>query len=75
MMFNEFCETTGLHGWKYLTRVRVKSGDCVKQETFSIINFPSTSHILCNFPGQKSTPDIEGVPLFQSITWFNIDSL
>ena len=23
MMFNEFCETTGLHGWKYLTRVRV----------------------------------------------------
>ena len=21
MMFNEFCETTGLHGWKYLTRV------------------------------------------------------
>ena len=22
MMFNEFCETTGLHGWKYLTRVR-----------------------------------------------------
>ena len=21
MMFNDFCETTGLHGWKYLTRV------------------------------------------------------
>ena len=21
MMFNEFCETTGLHGWKYLTKV------------------------------------------------------
>ena len=24
MMFNEFCETTGLHGWKYLTRVTKK---------------------------------------------------
>ena len=25
MMFTEFCETTGLHGWKYLTRVRVET--------------------------------------------------
>merc|ERR1719397_402527 len=22
MMFHDFCETTGLHGWKYLTRVQ-----------------------------------------------------
>ena len=28
MMFNEFCETTGLHGWKYLTRVT--GTDCSK---------------------------------------------
>ena len=21
MMFSEFCETTGLHGWKYLAKV------------------------------------------------------
>ena len=22
MMFSEFCETTGLHGWKYLAKVK-----------------------------------------------------
>ena len=30
MMFNDFCETTGLHGWKYLTKVFITSSDLLK---------------------------------------------
>ena len=36
MMFNEFCETTGLHGWKYLTRVT--GTDCSKSHPSSVIH-------------------------------------
>ena len=39
MMFNEFCETTGLHGWKYLTRVRVRISSSVNLLSTTILCF------------------------------------